>query len=191
MGKPDFRTAATVKLKAERSRALSANVLRLIHDEPSGRIGTLGSPATWKAAIRFEEKRFARYRTPLTLVVAELCGLEAVTAAAGRDAADRLIHSVGVSIRRRTRSTDVVAREGAERLVAMLPETDEISAINCVERVRSQCDAWLEETALPLRLALGWAEPAPGAPITEAISLAERRMKADRDRLRALAAARA
>lgn len=220
MARPDFRAAATVRLKAERSRGLSANVLRLIRGEeapdpsaarmsraagetdplaerdreadapdtrtparrePRRRLG-LESASAWRATIRSEEKRFARYGTPVTLVVAELRGLEALTAESGGQAVDRLVDSVGISIRRRTRATDVIVREGSARLLAMLPETDEISAINCVERLRSQCDAWLEETGFPLRLAIGWAQPDRGGSLAEAMMVAEARLGADRGR---------
>ena len=38
-----------------------------------------------------------------------------------------------------------------------MPETDEVLAINYVERVRHACDLWLESGAVSLRLAIGWA----------------------------------
>ena len=44
----------------------------------------------------------------------------------------------------------------------LLPETDEVQAINYVERVRAECDRWLAAGAVSMRLAIGWASPAPG-----------------------------
>jgi diguanylate cyclase (GGDEF)-like protein len=208
LSKPDFRTAATVRLKAERSKGLSANVLRLIHADgaaggepghdtttgqgraarsaadptlqPTG--GGVGTLQTWNAAVRSEEKRLARYRGPVTLVVAELHGLEGIAATLGHEAVEALVYGVGTVIRRTTRACDVVARNGSSRFLAMLPETDEVAAINCVERVRWECDARLGAEASSARLAIGWAQAGGGGRIADAMQLAEARMEADRRR---------
>jgi diguanylate cyclase (GGDEF)-like protein len=231
LAKPDFRTAATVRLKAERSKGLSADVLRLIHAEdhpaaplaagPGGahrrqetqaregqqfsrraarpdREGAFrvepgaGDPYpdatgletawTWSAALDSEEKRFARYGVPVTFVVAEVEGLEDLAARLGRDVAEILVRSVGMALRRGTRASDVVVRHGDGRLLAMLPETDEVAAINCVERVRAECDAWLRGDKLLVRLAVGWAQPCAGGRVADAVRLAAERMEADRRR---------
>jgi diguanylate cyclase (GGDEF)-like protein len=208
LSKPDFRSVATVRLKAERSKGLSADVLRLIHADcadgdvgepghaerarharadrsaadptrqPAG--GDVGTLQAWNAAVTSEQKRLARYRGPVTLVVAELHGLEAVAAKLGHEAAEALVHGVGTVIRQTTRGCDVVARHGSSRFLAMLPETDEVAAINCVERVRSECDARLGAGALSTRLAIGWAQAGGGGRIADAMRLAEARMEADR-----------
>jgi diguanylate cyclase (GGDEF)-like protein len=209
LSKPDFRTAATVRLKAERSKSLSAEVLRLIHADSAstgetvpdqradqspatrpaalrnaGEIGAeVGTLRTWNAAVQHEERRLARYRGPVTLVVAELHGLEAVAARLGDEAAETLAHGVGTAIRRTTRACDVVARHGSSRFLAMLPETDEVAAINCVERVRSECEAnLLGGGVVVARLAIGWAQAGAGGRIADAVRLAEARMQADRRR---------
>jgi hypothetical protein len=64
----------------------------------------------------------------------------------------------------------------------LLPETDEVAAINQVERVRSECDKWLEAGGLAVRLALGWAQPRIGGSLADALRLADDRMNADRRR---------
>ena len=48
------------------------------------------------------------------------------------------------TIRRHARKADHVARLGPSRFGVLLPETDEVAAINYVERVRQACDLWLE-----------------------------------------------
>jgi len=136
----------------------------------------------WNEALRREEQRLARYGCPVTLVVAEIDGLDSVAARLGQGAADRLIPPVEAAIRRNARATDVSARTGHTRFVAMLPETDEVAAINYVERVRSECDMWLEAEGLAVRLALGWAQPIAGGSLADALRLADDRMKADRRR---------
>ena len=65
--------------------------------------------------------------------------------------------AVADTIRRLAREADFVARVGDGRFAVLLPETDEIRAINYVERVRRTCDLWLESGAVALKLAMGWA----------------------------------
>ena len=136
----------------------------------------------WNEAFRHEEHRFARYGCPVTLVVAEIDGLDSLAARLGQGAADRLIAPVKAVIRRNARAADVLARAGRTRFVALLPETDEIATINYVERVRCECDMWLEAGELAVRLAIGWAQPIAGGNLADALRLADDRMNADRRR---------
>lgn len=225
MARPDLRSAATVRLKAERSRGLSANVLRLLNGEvaqrptpdahsPGDATAAQGqqnvadapqdaavspvphpvldpvqdaepgfvSSRAWSAAIRSEERRYSRYREPVTLMVVEVHGLQWVVAKLGRDAADFVAQSVGESIRRMTRASDVVSRHGSTRFMVLMPQTDEVAAINCVERLRAECDALLDDDAPIPRLALGWAQAGGGGGVADALKLAEARMEADRHR---------
>lgn len=142
----------------------------------------LASPRAWNEVLRNEEYRFARHGRPVTLMVAELDGFDSLAARLGRGTADRLISPVAGAMRRNARAADVLARTGRTRVVAMLPETDEIAAINYVERVRSECDMWLEAGALAVRLAIGWAQPLAGGHLADALRLADDRMNADRRR---------
>ena len=134
----------------------------------------------WDEVFRREEHRFARYGRPVTLLVAELEGLDALDAMLGEGEADRLILTVAATMRRSARVADFLARTGRTRFVAMLPETDEVAAINYVERVRSACDMWLEASGVAVRLAVGWAQPIAGGCLADAMRLAVDRMNADR-----------
>jgi diguanylate cyclase (GGDEF)-like protein len=134
----------------------------------------------WNEAFRHEEQRLARYGGRVTLVVTEIDGLDAFAAVFGQEAADRHIRPVEAMMRRNARAADVTARFGRSRFVALLPETDEIAAINYIERVRSECDAWLEAQSPALRLAIGWAQPGNGGSLAEALRVADERMNADR-----------
>jgi hypothetical protein len=63
-----------------------------------------------------------------------------------------------------------------------MPETDEIQAINYVERVRAECERWLEAGASAMRLSLGWASPSAVGELDTALRTAEERMYAERRR---------
>jgi diguanylate cyclase (GGDEF)-like protein len=121
---------------------------------------------TFAQRVAVEEARVARYQRPATIVIIELDGLERLIERLGPDAGDRVLPAVADTIRRLARGADHVARLGGGRFGVLLTETDEVAAINYVERVRRACDLWLESGAMAMRLAIGWAgtsgEPALG-----------------------------
>ena len=136
----------------------------------------------WSEAFRREEHRLARYGSPVTLAIIEIDGLDLLDAMLDPGAAGTLIPPLEAVLLRNVRAADVLVRTARRRFVALLPETDEVAAINYVERVRSECDTWLEARGLDVRLAIGWAQPTAGGTLAEALRLAEDRMGADRRR---------
>jgi hypothetical protein len=58
----------------------------------------------------------------------------------------------------------------------LLPETDEVAAINYVERVRRACELWLDTGAIALRLAIGWAGTTGETSMTDVQRIATDRM---------------
>ena len=136
----------------------------------------------WEVRLRSEDARLARYRRPASIVLVELDGMERLVQRLGADAAERLVPPVRQTLIRQARAADYVARIGVSRFGIILPETDEIQAINYVERVRADCDRWLAAGAVATRLAIGWASPSPGADLRTATRLAEDRLNADRRR---------
>jgi GGDEF domain-containing protein len=86
-------------------------------------------------------------------------------------------------MRRLARRTDKVAHVGGGRFLVLLPETDEVAAINYVERVRVACERWLESGAVALHLSIGWASPTAVGELDTAMRAAEERMYAERRRM--------
>ena len=154
----------------------------------SGPSRPAAAPATgpdrldWEVRLRDEEARYARYRRPVSIVLVEVDGMERLVQRLGPDAAERIVPPIGQTLMRQARAADHVARIGLSRFAVLLPETDEIQAINYVERVRSECDRWLAAGAVATRLALGWACPTPGGDLRTATRIAEDRLNADRRR---------
>jgi len=142
----------------------------------------LDGPLNWEFRLRDEDARFTRYRRAVSVVMVELEGLDRLLARFGSDAAERIVPPVGQTLLRQARTTDHVARIGDGRFAILLPETDEVQAINYVERVRGECDRWLAAGAVSMRLAIGWASPAPGGGLSAAIRVAEDRLNGDRRR---------
>jgi len=136
----------------------------------------------WSRWLAEEDSRVRRYRRPATLVLIDVDGLDRLIERLGADAADRLLPPVAATLRRYARGTDRIARLGPSSFAVLLPETDEVQAINFVERIRTTCDLWLESGAVACRLALGWAETNPGRAIDLALSMAQDRLNAERRR---------
>ena len=137
--------------------------------------GVLDGPA-WSRILGDEAARIKRYHRPATVVMIELDGLDRFVERLGHDAGDRIVPAVADTIRRLARDADHVARLGPGRFGVLLPETDEVAAINYVERVRRSCELWLESGAIAMRLAIGWAGTAGDPDLAEVQRIATERM---------------
>ena len=91
-------------------------------------------PREWNLILADEGARVRRYGRPATVVLIELDGLDRMTSILGVDAADRILPAVADSISRHARGADHVARLGTGRFGILLPETNEVEAVNFVER---------------------------------------------------------
>ena len=146
---------------------------------------------SWSRWLSEEEARVQRFHRPATVVLVELSGLDRLADRLGDEAASRLIPPIATTLRKNARATDHLARLGPTRFGAILTETDEIRAINFVERIRSACDVWLEAGAVMLRLSLGWAEISTDRPAEVAVPDAEARLFEEHKRTWALLARQA
>jgi diguanylate cyclase (GGDEF)-like protein len=126
--------------------------------------------------VAAEDARMARYHRPATVVICELDGLERLIDRLGPDAGDRVVPALADTIKRNARGADHVARLGSGRFGILLPETDEVAAINYVERVRGACELWLEAGAIAMRLAIGWAGTTGDPSLADTLRLATDRM---------------
>lgn len=162
---------------AERETAGAVGGMPLV--DPQTGLDTIRA---WTVVFEHESARLRRYGRTATVVVAELDGLDALAARLGRDVADGLIPPVADALRRNARGPDRVCRARHNRFLVLMPETDEVAAINYIERVRTACDLWLEAGALAVRLVMGWASPPPGGTLEDALRLAGERMMEERRR---------
>lgn len=129
-----------------------------------------------------EDAREQRYGRPATVIVFELDGLTKLVDRLGPEPGDRIETALGDTIKRLARRADHVARLDRGRYAVLLPETDEVAAINYVERIRRACDLWLESGAIAMRLAIGWASTNGDAGLNGAIRVATDRMRGEQRR---------
>lgn len=78
------------------------------------------------------------------------------------------------------RTSDLVARTGPRRFGVLLPETDEVAAVNFVERVRPRCDAALGPEQANAHCRFGWADANASRSLEDALELALARLASDR-----------
>lgn len=140
----------------------------------------LESPAAWRRAVEHEAIRLARYHRPATVMFIELDGYDRLVERLGEAAGQRVVVATGETVRAQSRSADRCAQVGRGRFAILLPETDEISAINFAERIRDECDRWLEAGEVAMRVAIGWSLLDAGGGASVAIQEAERRMDGER-----------
>jgi len=160
---------------APRDDELAASEIAL-QDPSTG----LESPAAWRRAVDEEVVREARYHRSATVMLIELDGYERLIERLGEPAGARLVLATARTLQAQARAADRCARFGRGRFAILLPETDEIKAINFAERVRSECDRWLEAGEVAMRVAIGWAMLDSGQGATAAILEAEHRLDAER-----------
>ena len=178
MGSPGSEDEEAESEPAEDADLDEEGLLSILTDPATG----LDNRLAWDRAVYQENERKRRYGRPVSVVIAELYGLDALAERVGHEAADRLVPAIAEALRRYGRTTDRVARVGHARFHILLPETDEVRAINYVERVRQACDLWLESGAVALSLSMGWASPGPDDDIEIAMVMAEDRLLAEHRR---------
>jgi diguanylate cyclase (GGDEF)-like protein len=142
--------------------------------------GTDG-PRFWDRVILSEEARIQRYKRPATVVLAEILGLARLARLWGPDVAERTLLIAARTLAKEIRTSDQIARIDPIRFGILLTETTEIAAINFVERARAACERDLRVQSEVVGVAFGWASPPKGASLSEAVALAERRLRAEID----------
>jgi diguanylate cyclase (GGDEF)-like protein len=88
----------------------------------------------------FSESRLAlslacRHQHPITLMVMDLDRFKKVNDTYGHPAGDRVLQSMGRTLQKRLRQTDILARVGGEEFAVTLPETDGDGALELSERL--------------------------------------------------------
>ncbi len=148
-----------------------------LDDWYDGATGVPG-PAFWDAVVVAEAARAARFHRPATIVLVEAAGFEAARRQWGRSAAIADVAAIGAVLRTGCRASDYVVRLADERFGILLTETDEIAAINVVERLRARCEREVEAAStIGTRVAFGWASPTGKERLPAAIERAEERLR--------------
>jgi diguanylate cyclase (GGDEF)-like protein len=136
----------------------------------------LDGPDLWRRVLVAEVARADKYSTELTIVIVELEGLQEVWDAWGEGLGRHVLREAAQCLRRASRASDYCMRIGPARLGVILTETDEIAAINFVERVRVDAPRSLPPGSEGVRLSFGWASPKANEAPDSLVRRAERRL---------------
>jgi len=93
---------------------------------------------TFQVFLGKEWERSRRYHLPLSAVMLDIDFFKQINDTHGHPAGDEVIRGVVQLLRRHCRKSDIVCRYGGEEFVALLPETDEASAVIWAERFRQR-----------------------------------------------------
>jgi diguanylate cyclase (GGDEF)-like protein len=136
----------------------------------------LPGPAFWDAVLAAESSRSARFERPATVLLVEIAGVKDVIAQWGFEVISREVLELGRILRDGCRHSDYVVRLDVTRFGILLVETDEIAAINVVERLRAKVDREVGARLTHGHIAFGWASPKGKQRLLEAIEPAEKRL---------------
>jgi diguanylate cyclase (GGDEF)-like protein len=139
----------------------------------------LEGPDFWQRILVAEVARCARYRRQLTVVIVELEGIPALSDTWGPDVARHAVREAAQCLRRTSRTSDYCTRIGEARYGIVLTETDEIAAINFVERVREAGPRSMPRGGENLRFSFGWASPKQGESADAVVKRADHRLAAE------------
>jgi GGDEF domain-containing protein len=140
----------------------------------------LPGPSFWRTIVAAESARHRRYGGPVTVVLAELVGLEHLEGPERADVEAAAVAATGRVLRHACRASDHVVRLGHRLFGLLLPETNEIDAINFVERARERCAAELGDLGEGLDVTFGWASPTGSLDLVAAVAIADDRLRRER-----------
>jgi diguanylate cyclase (GGDEF)-like protein len=137
----------------------------------------LPGPAFWNAVLFAESSRSARFERPATVLLVEIAGVRNVIAQWGFEVISREVVELGGILRAGCRHSDFVVRLDETRFGVLLVETDEIGAINVVERLRAKVDREIGSRLPHGHIAFGWASPKGKQRLLQVLEPAEERLR--------------
>ncbi len=84
-----------------------------------------------------EWNRWQRYGHPLTMVVCDIDHFKKINDSYGHQAGDRVLQVLSKAVSQRLREVDFMARYGGEEFVILLPETDQQSGFQLMDKIRA------------------------------------------------------
>lgn len=145
-------------LKAQK-RLTEQLEVRAAHDGLTG----LLNHSTLVEHLALEVTRAHRESRPMAFVMMDLDDFKGTNDTYGHVAADELLASVGVELRRSVRPYDLVGRVGGDEFAIVVPDTDENEAHQLAERVRRRLNAVCTPFSCEISVGVGVLRPGDDA----------------------------
>jgi diguanylate cyclase (GGDEF)-like protein len=133
-------------------------------------------PRFWDRVVAVEQARNARHQRTGTIVLFEVVGFPDAVDRWGTTVALQHFVELASVLSRGMRDSDHLARIAPTRFAVLLTETDEISAINYVDRIKESCRREVDAATNGMRIVAGWSSPEVGRRLAEAYTVAESRL---------------
>lgn len=121
-----------------------------------------------------------RYRTPLTVAMADIDLLKEINASYGRGAGDRVLKDVAGVLADALRMPDKVGRYGGEEFLIVLPHTSLVQGKKIVERIRNSVSKWDFEVGskkIRLTISIGVTQYKTGEDLEQLMSHASKALQ--------------
>ena len=139
----------------------------------------LGGPRIWTRVLASEQARNTRHARTSTIVLLEVTGFGTAAKRWGPAIALRQFVELSHMLTDVVRQSDHCVRIAPTRFAVLLTETDEISAINFVDRVTTRCAKNIDATENCLRVVAGGASPEVGGRLADAVEVEQQRLEAE------------
>ncbi len=130
----------------------------LLREQERARTDPLTSVANSRYFLEIldqEIRRTARYNRPMTLVYLDIDNFKQMNDTRGHGEGDRLLKTLAETIRKRTRSTDIIGRMGGDEFAVLMPETAEREAKAAIDDLRLYLIDRMGEQEWPVSFSIG------------------------------------
>ena len=122
-----------------------------------------------------------RHRRALAVLLIDADHFKRINDAYGHEVGDAALQRIAATLQCELRAEDVLARLGGEEFVAVLPDSDEASALRSAERLRAAVEAdefLIQQRRVPLQVSIGVAQLESGDDFAALLRRADQAMYA-------------
>ncbi len=124
-----------------------------------------------------ERLKGGRHHFPVSIIYIDVDNLSLINNTFGHDAGDKLLKRVSLALGSDFRTEDSLCRIGGDKLVILLPFTDEKTTINIIKRINKNLKLHNQKKLNPtLAFSIGHATATNGKRLGKAIKLADQNM---------------
>jgi diguanylate cyclase (GGDEF)-like protein/PAS domain S-box-containing protein len=118
---------------------------------------------------RLDSKR----QLPISIIMADVNGLKMINDSFGHEKGDELLIKAAEILKDSLREEDILARQGGDEFAILLPQTDQKSAQEVVQRIKNKCElTTVDEISISICFGIGTKE-AMGKPLIDTLKVAD------------------